>query len=405
VKQLRDEGFVAFWAGGCVRDELLGLAPKDYDVATNATPDEVFRVFRHRRTIAVGVSFGVVTVVGGRQAGNVEVATFRRDLGYTDGRRPDSVSFSSPEEDAQRRDFTINGMFFDPLENRVHDYVGGQADLRNGIVRCIGEPHQRFSEDKLRLLRAVRFCAAFEFELERDTLSAIQDLAGSIVVVSAERIANEMRRILRDSHRIRGLEFLQQTGLRAYLLPEFGGPCDVIRREWPEGIVLCGTVRDPSFELALSALLWPLTCHKAPPAVVEPLASRWKLANRERDLVEQLLRDEAVVRQADVHPWSTVQPIVIRPSIDEVIELARAVARHLGQSPAGVEFCHRQLARPECELNPDPLVNGDDLIRLGISAGVRFGAILTAIRNAQLDGQITSRQDAEEMARAMARES
>src|SRR5262245_26238906 len=174
AQKLRGAGFEALWAGGCVRDELLGLVPKDYDVATSATPDQIRSVFGHRRTLPIGAAFGVITVLGPRAAGQIEVATFRTDAQYSDGRHPDSVSFTTAEHDAQRRDFTINGLFFDPVASRVVDYVGGQDDLNRRILRAIGDPRLRLSEDKLRMLRAVRFAAAFQFTIEPATLRAIQ---------------------------------------------------------------------------------------------------------------------------------------------------------------------------------------------------------------------------------------
>ena len=193
VRRLRESGYEALWAGGCVRDELLGLSPADYDVATSARPQQVSAVFR--KTVEVGASFGVVEVIGPRRLDGsfpkVQVATFRSDGAYLDGRRPESVRFSSAEEDAQRRDFTINGMFFDPLDGRVIDHVGGQADLKAKVLRAIGDPRARFREDKLRLMRAVRMAARFDFPIEEQTAAAVREMAGEITVVSAERIADE----------------------------------------------------------------------------------------------------------------------------------------------------------------------------------------------------------------------
>src|SRR3954470_14577492 len=200
-RKLREAGFDALWAGGCVRDELLGLTPKDYDVATSATPDQIRDLFGHRRTLAIGASFGVITVLGPRDAGQIEVATFRTDAAYSDGRHPDSVTFTTAEHDAERRDFTINGLFFDPLAEKVVDYVGGQQDLKAHILRAIGNPRLRLSEDKLRMLRAVRFAATFNFSIESDTLLAIQEMAPQINTVSAERVGSEIRRMLVDSNR------------------------------------------------------------------------------------------------------------------------------------------------------------------------------------------------------------
>ena len=210
VRRLREAGFQALWAGGCVRDQLLGLSPKDFDVATDARPDDVQRLFR--RTVAVGVSFGVVEVLGPPPL-KVQVATFRADVSYSDGRRPDAVVFTSAREDALRRDFTINGMFFDPLENQVIDYVEGQKDLEARVLRAIGEPAERFAEDKLRLLRAVRFATHYELSFDLATASALRAMANQISVVSAERIAEELRRLLVDPHRQRGMELFMDMGL------------------------------------------------------------------------------------------------------------------------------------------------------------------------------------------------
>ncbi|MGH7200793.1 MAG: CCA tRNA nucleotidyltransferase, partial [Planctomycetaceae bacterium] len=194
VRRLREAGHQALWAGGCVRDLLLGREPQDYDVATDAVPETVRDLFGRRRTLAVGASFGVIIVRGPQS--EVEVATFRTDLGYSDGRRPDAVAFSTPQEDAQRRDFTINGMFYDPIAERIIDYVGGEEDLKRRIIRAIGRPEDRMAEDKLRMLRAVRFAARFDFAIDPATLTAIQQQARELVIVSAERIAAEMRHIL-----------------------------------------------------------------------------------------------------------------------------------------------------------------------------------------------------------------
>ncbi|NDC64209.1 MAG: CCA tRNA nucleotidyltransferase, partial [Planctomycetia bacterium] len=204
VGRLRTSGHEAFWAGGCVRDELLGRIPADYDVATSARPDAVRAVFGRGRTLAVGAAFGVITVVGPRGAGHVEVTTFRTDAAYTDGRHPAGVTFSSAREDALRRDFTINGMFLDPATGEVHDYVGGRADLTAGIVRAIGVPAMRFGEDHLRMLRAVRFAAAFDFTLEGETRAAIERMAHLVSTVSPERIAAELRALVSRPGRRRG---------------------------------------------------------------------------------------------------------------------------------------------------------------------------------------------------------
>ena len=220
VRQLRAAGHTALFAGGCVRDLLLGRPAKDYDVATTATPDQVRRLFGHKRTLPVGASFGVIIVLGPREAGHVEVATFRTEGPYQDGRRPSSVAFCTPEEDARRRDFTINGMFYDPMETRVLDFVGGEADLSSRVVRAIGDPHERVREDKLRMLRAVRFAATLDFALDPTTAEAIREMAGQLIIVSAERIAQELKKMLVDRHRRRAIELSESTELLPIILPE-----------------------------------------------------------------------------------------------------------------------------------------------------------------------------------------
>src|SRR5688572_18170248 len=223
VQKLRAAGFEALWAGGCVRDQLLGLVPKDYDVATTAKPEQIRDVFGRRRTIPIGAAFGVVTVLGPRAAGQIEVATFRSDSTYSDGRHPDSVTFTDAQHDAQRRDFTINGLFFDPVANEVVDYVGGQDDLKRRKIRAIGDPRLRLREDKLRMLRAVRFAATFGFEIEPETFRAIKDMAADISSVSAERIGMEIRRMLVDPNRADALRLLRETNLLEHVLPEVHG--------------------------------------------------------------------------------------------------------------------------------------------------------------------------------------
>src|SRR5580692_10955471 len=220
VRRLQGAGFRALWAGGCVRDILMGRAPQDYDVATDARPDAVRDLFGRRRTLAVGASFGVIIVLGPKGAGNVDVATFRTEGPYLDGRRPEHVEFATPEEDAQRRDFTINGMFYDPISEQVHDYVGGESDLAARVVRAIGRPADRMTEDKLRMLRAVRFAATLDFQLDAATANAVRAMAPEIHVVSAERIAQELKKMLVDPHRRRAIELARDTQLLLEILPE-----------------------------------------------------------------------------------------------------------------------------------------------------------------------------------------
>src|SRR4051812_15317903 len=252
AQKLRAAGFEALWAGGCVRDELLGLTPKDYDVATSATPDQIRDLFGHRRTLPIGVSFGVITVLGPREAGQIEVATFRTDAAYSDGRHPDSVTFTTAEHDAQRRDFTINGLFYDPIAEQVVDYIGGQEDLKRRVIRAIGDPRLRLSEDKLRMLRAVRFAAAFEFAIDAETLRAIQEMADQITTVSPERIGAEIRRMLLDANRAKALELLRDSGLLPHILPEVA---ILAPNEFSEVLRVSAVLANPTLPLAIAALL------------------------------------------------------------------------------------------------------------------------------------------------------
>ena len=239
VQQLRGAGHIALWAGGCVRDFLLGRTPDDYDVATNARPEQVQEVFGRRRTLVIGASFGVIMVLGpkGARTGQVEVATFRTEGPYHDGRRPQHVSFSTPQEDAQRRDFTINGMFFDPVAEEVHDYVGGQQDLKRGVLRAIGEPLQRFREDKLRMLRAVRLATRFAFALDPATALAVREMSAEILIVSHERIAQELKKMLLNQHRARAIELARDLGLLGVIFPELAPVWTGYHHETPHGNV------------------------------------------------------------------------------------------------------------------------------------------------------------------------
>src|SRR3954471_8146843 len=252
AQKLGAAGFEALWAGGCVRDELLGLTPKDYDVATSATPDQIRDLFGHRRTLAIGASFGVITVLGPKAAGQVEVATFRTDAAYSDGRHPDSVSFTTAEHDAQRRDFTINGLFYDPIAEKVVDYVNGEEDLKRHTIRAIGEPRLRLSEDKLRMLRAVRFAAAFNFEIDAETFRAIEEMAGQISTVSPERVGAELRRMLLDANRATALALLRESKLLLHVLPPLANSSE---QSFTETKRILHGLKQPSLATAFAALL------------------------------------------------------------------------------------------------------------------------------------------------------
>ena len=396
VSRLRAAGYEALWAGGCVRDELLGRIPADYDVATAATPDEVRRVFGHGRTLAVGAAFGVITVLGPKGAGQIEVATFRTDAAYTDGRHPAGVTFSTALEDAQRRDFTINGLFFDPLTGEVHDYVGGRADLAAGVVRAIGAPAMRFGEDHLRMLRAVRFAAAFGFALDGETRAAIERMTHLVTTVSPERIAAELRGMVSRPGRRRALELLAETGLAKEVLPEIATG-DSAAQAWGEAARIIDALDEPSLASALAALYEPLGA-----APLRQAANRLRLSNREVKLAGWLQEAVAMFNEpnepdrpdAAGRPWSEVQPWLAHEDAFLLADLLRARADCGRGSGATAAWVTAQIARPREELDPPPLVTGADLLAAGVAAGPTMGATLARLRALQLDGVIATREQA-----------
>ncbi|MGH7134538.1 MAG: CCA tRNA nucleotidyltransferase, partial [Pirellulales bacterium] len=340
LRRLREAGHEAYWAGGCVRDALLQRQPKDYDVATNARPPQIREIFGRRETLDIGAAFGVVAVIGPKAAGIVEVTTFRHEAGYSDGRHPDQVTFTTAEADAQRRDFTINGLFFDPLaqddSRRVIDFVGGVEDLRRKVIRAIGEPRDRFHEDKLRMLRGVRFAATFDFALDDATRAAITELAPSVKVVSAERIAQEMRALLVLPGRSRGIDLLRQTGLLAVLLPELMSLIETLiepeRPElgnvWQRTLAVLDRLHDPCFPLALAALLhaagWQRQAQEgygaqAAADIAAHVADRWKLSNKEKDHAVWLIAHHRLLLAAQRMPWPRLQRLLISPGIHDLL--------------------------------------------------------------------------------------
>lgn len=403
VARLREAGYQALWAGGCVRDQLLGIEPKDYDVATSAEPEQIRDLFGRRRTLAIGQSFGVITVLGPKEVGQLDVATFRRDMGYSDGRHPDSVSFTSAEEDAKRRDFTINGLFFDPLENRVLDYVGGQEDLRQGIVRAIGDPEQRIAEDKLRMLRAVRFAARFSFAIEEATLAAIQRHSGEMVVVSAERIAAEMRSILTHSSRVCGVSLLGAVHLLEIVLPESAMLGLAGAAPWRRTVNILHRLQTPTFAMALAALVREIVLTDSGPqlSLATTIVERWKLTNQETSRVLKLLAEESVILRAKAIPWPQLQRILIAPRIDELLGYAEAVAAVVDQTTEAVEHCRAKLALPADELNPPPLITGENLKKAGIRPGPAYKDILDAVRDAQLEKRLATKDEALALAKRL----
>jgi tRNA nucleotidyltransferase/poly(A) polymerase len=391
VRRLRDAGHETYWAGGCVRDELLGRMPADYDVATAATPEQVRAIFGRGRTLAIGASFGVITVLGPKPAGQVEVATFRADAAYTDGRHPAGVTFCSAREDAQRRDFTINGLFLDPLTGDVHDFVDGRRDLADGIVRAIGVPAMRFGEDHLRMLRAVRFTAFFGFVLEAETRAAIEAMAGMVGMVSPERIAAELRAMVSRQGRRHAVELLLDTGLARVVLPEVAPPA-VGEPAWRRAAEIVAACDEPSLPMALATL-----AETVDPAALGRATSRLRLSTREAREAEWLRAGVAAIEGGpapESRPWSDVQPWAADDRAAALADLLRARAACGRADAARAAWFTERAGRPRAEIDPPPLVTGTDLLAAGVPAGRAVGAALARLRTMQLDGAITTREQA-----------
>ena len=434
VRTLREQGQDAYFAGGCVRDLLLGTQPKDYDVATAARPEQVMQLFP--RTEAVGAHFGVVLVVNDIEGVRVstEVATFRSDGAYTDGRRPDTVTFSdAPEEDVRRRDFTVNGLLLDPLmfeagepvETCVLDFVGGRADLRDGLLRAIGDPVRRFTEDKLRMLRAVRFAARLGFAMDPATLAAIRQLAGEVMVVSPERVREELNKILTEGAPRRGFELLDVSGLLPVLLPEVARMkgCEQPPAYHPEGDVWVHTLMllDHLPAGASVTLAWGMLLHDVgkpptytPPnpekpgdrirfnghaeigvAVARSILNRLRFSNDDCAQVLALVKHHMQFGDVPKMKQSTLKRFLRMPQFDE----------HLALHYADVMSSHGMLgpyqtaqtalaAMGHEEIRPALLLTGSDLIHAGYRPGPRFREMLLAAEDAQLEGAITSREEA-----------
>jgi poly(A) polymerase len=393
VRTLRARSFAALWAGGCVRDQLLGLEPHDFDVATDATPSVVRKLFR--RSIAVGAQFGVIEVLGPFPKMHVQVATFRSDGAYVDGRHPARVRFGTPEEDAKRRDFTINGLFLDPLEDRVIDYVGGQEDLRQKRLRAIGNPTERFAEDRLRLLRAVRFFARFDLQFEGETLAALRTMAPQVTDISAERITDELRKMALLPQRGAAYRTLADTGLLAAVLGPWAGAPGAA----PAFSVLEALTDPLSLPLALADVLLELHGPRLDEILatqdVERLAQRLRLSNDERDRLAWLVTNRDILRGAEALPYSVLKPLLAHEGIDDLLNWLEARLRTQGTAPRAVEYCRaRRQSWDRQALDPPPLLTGDDLVRLGYHPGPAFRLLLGRIREAQLNEQIGSRDEA-----------
>ncbi len=379
VKTLKEKGFEAYFVGGCVRDMVMEIEPADYDIATSARPEEVVDLFP--RTEPIGAKFGVVLVI--QHGLPFEVATFRSDEAYVDGRRPTGVVFTNYKEDVLRRDFTINGMLYDPVEDRVIDEVGGRADIDARIVRAIGDPHQRFDEDKLRILRAIRFGARLGYTIEEETWNAVRAMAPEIHQVSPERIREELVRILIEGQAARGIRMLDESGLLRELLPEIN---------WSENLnrVLELIGRSPKPDFAMSVLLHGNTYQDA-----DAIVSRLRFSNAERAHIVSLVENQDAFFRIRRRSVSEQKRFFRLHRFDDHLELLRIRSEAGGKSLADYGFAQRQFESwSEDDIRPKPLISGEDLITLGFAPGPSFKKILTVVEDEQLQGRLADREAA-----------
>jgi len=418
VTRLQEAGHEALFAGGCVRDLLRGQLPKDYDIATSARPKEVRNLFD--RSGYVGAHFGVTLVK--EPEGHFEIATFRTDGVYLDGRRPMDIHFSDAEGDARRRDFTINGLFQNPLTGEVIDHVGGRADLEAGVIRAIGDPRERFREDHLRMLRAIRFAVALDFEIEPVTLAAIKEASAEIQKISAERVRDELVQILLHPNRIRGFDLLVGTGLMAEILPEIMELCGVEQppEYHPEGDVFVHTRLmfsligpEPSLPLVLAVLLHDIG--KPQTYAVDAETHRIQFPSHEHvgaDMAGDILRRlkfsnevvSATVAAVAHHMQyfqvrdmrtATLKRVLARPDFELELELHRLDCLGSNGDLSNYEFLRQKQEEFAAEpLIPEPLLSGHDLLQRGWEAGPRIGEILEAVQTEQLEGRLTTTEEA-----------
>lgn len=425
IRRLRREGHVAYMAGGCVRDRLLRKRPKDYDVATAARPEDVQRLFP--KTLAVGARFGVIVVLHGQT--RVEVATFRSDDTYHDGRHPTAVRFTTAEADARRRDFTINAMFYDPLARKTIDHVGGLKDLQRGLVRAVGDPAKRFSEDHLRMLRAVRFTARLGFRLSPTTARAIRAHAPRLKRISGERVRDELAVMLTHPSRADAVRLADSLGLLQHILPEVTATrgCRQGRRAHPEGDVWKHTLaclqalRRPTFTTALAALLHDIG--KPPTAdtrtgrihfyrhpqvgadMAGPVAARLRLSAAQTKEVQWAIRHHLDFIHARQMRQATLRRLFQSPHFHCLAELVRADLIASRASTADYRYVMRAYRRLSArQIRPGPLVSGHDLLKMGLPEGPAVGHVLRKLYDDQLDGQLTHRKQALARARRMVRE-
>lgn len=409
VERLRRHGYQAFFAGGWVRDLLLKRKPKDIDIATNARPEEILRLFP--KAHAIGAQFGVIQV---RLYGHsYDVATFRSDCAYLDGRRPSSVIFSGPREDARRRDFTINGLFYDPITGSFIDYVGGKDDIQDRVIRTIGDPHERFAEDKLRMLRAVRLACNLDFEIDPETWRAIKACSKDILLVSWERIRDELIQMLTGPAPDRGLDLLHNSGLFLQILPEVETLCGIRITKGPiknmdlfkHTQITLKSLRKPSVPLAFAALLHEVAESKQEHGTVEHKAltaaeicksvcRRLRLSNDDTGIIVELVSTHLRLVQDEQMPGSALRRIHRKAAFSDHLELLRA---HFLCSDLGLRAYFQYVDRiRKYAQAPDsvPLLNGEDLIAMGYKPGPIFGQILRKIEDLQLEGVLQSREEA-----------
>ncbi|HTD48533.1 MAG TPA: CCA tRNA nucleotidyltransferase [bacterium] len=422
VKRLREAGFETYLAGGCVRDRLLGREPADYDIATAAAPGEVQALFP--RTVEVGAAFGVIRVLA--DDGEYEVATFRTEGPYLDGRHPTSVRFATAKEDVARRDFTINGLLYDPETGQIIDDVGGRDDLAARRIRTIGDPETRFAEDRLRMLRAVRLAAELGFEIDPDTAAAARRLARRLVEVSPERIRDEIVRMVTGPDPGRALGLLQTAALLDAVLPEIAAGAGVPQPEefHPEGDVFThtrlalGALRAPSTTLAMATLLHdigkPPTLIRADrirfphhdevgAAMARVVMERLRFPRRDTDRVVFLVGRHMIFKDIKQMREAKVRRLAAEEAFPELLELHRADCAASHKDFSIYEWVRAFLDRLAGEpLLPPPLITGHDVIALGLPQGPRVGQVLRTVDNARLDGQIRTRDEALELARRLA---
>jgi poly(A) polymerase len=418
VRRLQASGHSAYWVGGCVRDYLLGREPEDYDIATSAVPKQTETLFR--RTIPVGRKFGVLLVREGEH--EFQVATFRAEADYQDGRHPQQVTFANAQADASRRDFTVNGLFYDPMAKQLHDWVGGEADLRAKILRTIGDPGERFAEDHLRLLRAVRFAAQLNFEIEAETFAALKACAPKIQTISAERIREELMKLFRPPHAARGLDLLRDSGLLEQVLPEIAAMshCDQSPNYHPEGTVynhvrlmLEHLTADADALLPWAALLHdvakPVTAskdadtgsihfygHEKVGAVMSAaMLQRLKFPRKQTEELTSVVLHHMQFKDVKQMRKATLRRMLLRETFPLELELHRLDCLGSHRMLDHYEFMRDQ-AR-ELEQQPQirpPLLTGQDLMMLGVKPGSRMGELLAELREKQLQDELKTSEEA-----------